>query len=42
MICSHRRGGAKSLALTAEIGYKTRCKNDSQLTGNDPEGVKFY
>jgi hypothetical protein len=42
MICSLRRGGAKSLKLTAEIKHETHNINDSQLTGNDPEGVKFH
>ena len=25
----------------AEIGHESQNKHDSQLTGNDPEGVKF-
>ena len=41
MICSLRRGGAKRLLLTAEIKHESHIKHDSQLTGNDPEGVKF-
>ena len=36
-----RRGGAKSLTLTAEIKHETHSINDSQFTGNDPEGVEF-
>jgi len=27
--------------LTAEIKHETHSINDSQFTGNDPEGVKF-